>query len=68
MTQDEREEYLDRIQEEVVRFADREIVKLETERDFLQKVLDDSLGGLKKKDKEAQENLALISAKKLLGI
>lgn len=68
MTKTERDNQLDKIQKEVTRFADREILRLQVESEFLASVLKNSLGGLKKKNTAEAETAAIADAKQLLGL
>tara|TARA_Y100000114_G_scaffold22257_1_gene18006 strand:+ start:14936 stop:15154 length:219 start_codon:yes stop_codon:yes gene_type:complete len=63
-----KDEKLKELREQVIAYVAAEKLRLNTERDFLKSVLNNSLGGPTKKATLQDEVVAIQSAKQLLGL
>lgn len=64
----DKEEKLNELKEQVIKYVKAEKLRLSVERDFLKSVLDNSLGGPATKDKLQETIVVIEDVKKLLGI
>ncbi len=64
----QKDELLNELKKQIISYVKAEKLRLSVERDFLQSVLDNSLGGPTKKSKMQESVVVIDNVKKLLGI